>query len=91
MIYQIIDNIEMPIKSKTRNRERGTFALTLDSLNVGQGFQFESEASLKNLYPRISPKKFAGKRFQVAEVSAAIAAAEGVTAVAGVYVVKRVE
>ena len=51
MAFQIIDNIEVPATATTttRNRARGEFAQTLDDLNVGQGFIFESDKGLKAL------------------------------------------
>ena len=58
MTYEIIDNIEVPQVAATRNRSRGEFALALDSLNVGQGFIFDSDKSLKAHYPKVSPSKF---------------------------------
>ena len=58
MTFQIIDNIEVPATTATRNRQRGAFAQTLDSLNVGQGFIFESDKPLKAHYPKVSPSKF---------------------------------
>lgn len=89
-MYQIVDNIQLPQKAITRTRERSEFSQALESLEVGQGFQFESAAAFKNLYPRVSPKKFGGKTFKIAQVSAPVAAAEGVEAAEGVYMVKRV-
>lgn len=58
MTFQIIDNIEVPATTATRNRQRGAFAQALDSLNVGQGFIFESDKPLKAHYPKVSPSKF---------------------------------
>ena len=58
MAFQIIDNIEVPAVTATRNRSRGEFAQALDSLNVGQGFIFESDKGLKAHYPKVSPSKF---------------------------------
>ena len=58
MTFQIIDNIEVPATTITRNRQRGAFAQALDSLNVGQGFIFESDKPLKAHYPKVSPSKF---------------------------------
>ena len=58
MTFQIIDNIEVPATTATRNRQRGAFAQALDSLNVGQGFIFESDKGLKAHYPKVSPSKF---------------------------------
>lgn len=58
MAFQIIDNIEVPAVTATRNRARGEFAQALDSLNVGQGFIFESDKGLKAHYPKVSPSKF---------------------------------
>lgn len=60
MAFQIIDNIEVPATATTttRNRARGEFAQTLDDLNVGQGFIFESDKGLKAHYPKVSPSRF---------------------------------
>lgn len=58
MAFQIIDNIEVPAVTATRNRARGEFAQALDSLEVGQGFIFESDKGLKAHYPKVSPSKF---------------------------------
>ena len=57
-MFQIIDNIEVPVTAATRNRPRGVFAQTLDSLEVGQGFIFDSDKPLKTHYPKVSPSKF---------------------------------
>ena len=58
MAFQIIDNIEVPAVTATRNRARGEFAQTVDSLQIGQGFIFESDKGLKAHYPKVSPSKF---------------------------------
>ena len=58
MAFQIIDNIEVPAVTATRNRSRGEFAQALDSLQIGQGFIFESDKGLKAHYPKVSPSKF---------------------------------
>ena len=58
MAFQIIDNIEVPTVTATRNRARGEFAQAVDSLQVGQGFIFESDKGLKAHYPKVSPSKF---------------------------------
>ena len=58
MAFQIIDNIEVPAVTATRNRARGEFAQAVDSLQVGQGFIFESDKGLKAHYPKVSPSKF---------------------------------
>jgi hypothetical protein len=89
MTFQIVDDIKLPESTNTRNRPQGDFAATLNKLEVGQGFQYTSDSALKNMYPRVSPKKFGGKTFKVAQVSAPVAAAEGVEAATGVYMVKR--
>ena len=57
-MFQIIDNIEVPAVTATRNRARGEFAQAVDSLQVGQGFIFESDKGLKAHYPKVSPSKF---------------------------------
>ena len=56
--FQIIDNIEVPATVTTRNRPRGPFAAAVDSLQVGQGFLFDSDKALKSHYPKVSPSKF---------------------------------
>ena len=58
MAFQIIDNIEVPAVTATRNRARGKFAQAVDSLQIGQGFIFESDKGLKAHYPKVSPSKF---------------------------------
>ena len=65
MAFTIVKNIAMPETTATRNRSRGEFASTLDQLEVGDGFEFPSTSSLKHMYPRVAPKKFGGKSFQV--------------------------
>lgn len=65
MAYEIINNIEVPETAVTRTRERGPFAQALDSLEVGQGFHYESKGTLKSQYPKVSPSKFGGKKFKV--------------------------
>ena len=68
MAFQIIDNMQAPA-SAARTRKPGEFTNTLNSLEVGQGFEYESNGTLKSQYPRIAPKKFGGaKRFKVWEV-----------------------
>ena len=57
-MFQIIDNIEVPAVTATRNRARGEFAQAVDSLQIGQGFIFESDKGLKAHYPKVSPSKF---------------------------------
>ena len=58
MAFQIIDNIEVPAVTATRNRARGELAQAVDSLQIGQGFIFESDKGLKAHYPKVSPSKF---------------------------------
>ena len=58
MAFEIIDNIEVPATVATRVRQRGEFAQTVDSLQVGQGFVFNSDKGLKAHYPKVSPSKF---------------------------------
>jgi hypothetical protein len=65
MTYEILNNLTPPASATTRTRTRGEFAVTLDSLEVGQGFEYQSEGTLKSQYPRISPKKFGGRRFKM--------------------------
>lgn len=68
MAFQIIDNMQAPA-SAARTRQKGEFTLALESLSIGQGFEYESKGTAKAQYPRISPKKFGGaKRFKVWEV-----------------------
>ena len=69
MTYTIVDNYELPASTKTRNREKGEFALAVDSLAVGQGFEFDSEIKLKAQYARIAPRKYDGKRFTVVQIA----------------------
>lgn len=57
-MFEIIDNIEVPATAATRNRTRGAFAQAVDSLQVGQGFIFDSDKGLKAHYPKVSPSKF---------------------------------
>lgn len=57
-MFQIIDNIEVPVIASTRNRTRGPLATALDSLEVGQGFVFDDARPLKTVYPSVSPKRF---------------------------------
>ena len=57
-MFEIIDNIEVPVTAATRNRPRGAFAQAVDSLQVGQGFIFDSDKPLKTHYPKVSPSKF---------------------------------
>ena len=58
MAFQIIDNIEVPAIVATRVRPRGEFAQAVDSLQIGQGFLFDSDKPLKAHYPKVSPSKF---------------------------------
>lgn len=81
-MYEIVDNLEVPA-SAARTRQKGEFATTLDALSIGQGFQFESKGTLKGIYPRVSPKKFGGKRFKVWQVS------EGENGAPNTFAVKR--
>lgn len=57
-MFEIIDNIEVPATAATRNRPRGAFAQAVDSLQVGQGFIFDSDKPMKTHYPKVSPSKF---------------------------------
>ena len=58
MAFEIIDNIEVPATVATRVRPRGEFAQAVDSLQIGQGFLFDSDKPLKAHYPKVSPSKF---------------------------------
>ena len=69
MTYVIVDNYELPASTKTRTREKGEFTMAVDSLAVGQGFEFESEIAHKAQYARVSPRKFGGKHFTVVQLS----------------------
>ena len=72
MSFHIISNMTIPASTVTRARTRGEFATTLDSLQVGQGFEYQSEGTLKSQYPRVAPKKFGGsKRFKIWAVEGA--------------------
>ena len=68
MAFQIVDNLVAPAAA-ARTRQKGEFSLALDSLEIGQGFQYTSKGAVKGQYPKISPKKFGGKRFRVWLVS----------------------
>ena len=68
MTFQIIDNMQAP-EAPARTRQPGAFTLTLNSLEIGQGFEYTSAGTTKGQYPKISPKKFGGKRFRVWLVS----------------------
>ncbi len=68
MAFVIQDNMQAPA-SAARTRQKGEFSLALDSLEIGQGFEYTSKGTLKGQYPKISPKKFGGKRFRVWLVS----------------------
>ena len=70
-MFAIIDNITIPASSNTRNRARGDFATAIDKLEVGQGFIYQSEGTLKAQYPRVAPKKFNSKRFKLWAVDGA--------------------
>jgi hypothetical protein len=74
MAFEIIDNIEVPETKATRTRARGEFAKTLDALEVGQGFVFNSDKPLKAHYPKVSPSKFPNgdklKKFKIWQVAA---------------------
>ena len=69
MSFEIIDNFELPATTIVRNRPKGTFSQALDSLEVEQGFKYESAKDIKLQYPKVSPKKFNGKRFKLALIS----------------------
>ena len=64
MTFQIIDNMQAP-EAPARTRQPGAFTLTHNSLEIGQGFEFNSKGTLKSNYPKIAPKKFGGKRFKL--------------------------
>lgn len=70
-MFNIVDNITIPASSNTRNRARGEFSTAVDKLEVGQGFVYQSEGTLKSQYPRVAPKKFGGKRFKLWAVDGA--------------------
>ena len=67
--FEIIDNFELPVTANTRTREKGDFSLAVDSLDVGQGFYFDSTIPHKAQYARVSPRKFGGKHFTVVQIS----------------------
>lgn len=71
MTFQIQDNFELPALQRAPGggRGRGEFALTLDKLEIGQGFAFKDKRELKALYPAVSPKKFDGKKFQIRKLA----------------------
>lgn len=58
MAYEIINDIQVPASTITRSRPRGEFAQTVDALQVGQGFFFNSDKPLKTQYPKVSPSRF---------------------------------
>ena len=64
MAFVIQDNMQAPA-SAARTRQKGEFTQALESLSIGQGFQFGSKGTLKSNYPKIAPKKFGGKRFKL--------------------------
>lgn len=64
MAFQIINDMPVPAAA-ARTRTRGEFANTLDTLEVGQGFEFEANGKRENQYAKIAPKKFDGKKFKV--------------------------
>lgn len=63
-MYQVVDNIDIP-QQERRGRRRGQFAETLDNLEVGQGFEYQSKSPLRLQYPRVAPRKFEGKKFKL--------------------------
>lgn len=71
MTFQIQDNFELPALQRAPGggRGRGEFALTLDKLEIGQGFPFKDKRELKALYPTVSPNKFNGKKFQIRKLA----------------------
>lgn len=92
MAFNIVKNITMPVTVATRNRSRGDFASALDSLDVGDGFEFPSASSLKHMYPRVAPKKFEGKSFQVKLLTAAEDRTdEGAVEGENLFIVKRMK
>ena len=92
MAFVIVKNISMPVTTATRNRSRGDFATALDSLEVDDGFEFPSASSLKHMYPRVAPKKFEGKSFQVKLLTAAEDREdEGAVAGENMFIVKRIK
>lgn len=64
MAFEILNDIEVPA-SAARTRTKGEFGTTLNALEVGQGFKFESPSKLENQYAKVAPKKFGGKQFKV--------------------------
>lgn len=71
MTFQIQDNFELPALQRAPGggRGRGEFALTVDKLEIGQGFPFKDKRELKALYPTCSPAKFEGKKFQIRKIA----------------------
>ena len=68
MTFEIIDNMQVP--PSTRNRTKSPLDAAIAALEIGQGFEFESDKPLKTLYPKVSPKKFGGaKRFKLWQVA----------------------
>lgn len=68
MSFEIIQNIEIPQTTHTRTRSKGIFHQTLDRLEIGEGFTYDSKGTLKSQYPKVAPAKFPGKKFKVWEV-----------------------
>ena len=71
MAFQLIKNMPVPAAA-ARTRARGEFATFLDTLEVGDGFEFEANGKRENQYAKIAPKKFGGKKFTVFLVEADI-------------------
>lgn len=87
MTFQIIDNLEIPTTRARPVRQRSEFTQAVDSLQVGQGFEFNAKQALKQLYVRVAPKRFDGKKFKLA-VKPGCPAGDGTNE--GTYLVKRV-
>lgn len=87
MTFQIIDNLEMPVNRARPVRQRSDFTVAVDGLEVGQGFEFNAKQALKQLYVRVAPKRFGGKKFRLA-VKPGSAQGDGTNE--GTYLVKRI-
>lgn len=74
-MFEVIDNIEVPVVAIRRQRQRGPFAVALDGLQIGQGFVFDDLRPLKKIYPSVAPKRFPSgteglnKKFKIWQVS----------------------
>lgn len=62
--FNVVKNITIPasVTAKPRNEMFDV----LDSLEIGDGFEYESKGKLQSQYGKVSPKKFGkGKKFKL--------------------------